>query len=44
VIESAEDPGVANDLSPVTSLVMAVRDLEELIDILGPGSRVLVRQ
>jgi LysM repeat protein len=44
VIEAAEDPGVANDMSPVTSLVMSVRDLEELLDILGPGSRVLVRQ
>ncbi|MGI9177098.1 MAG: LysM peptidoglycan-binding domain-containing protein [Pirellulales bacterium] len=44
VIEAAEDPGIANDMSPATSLIMSVRDLEELFDILGPGSRVLVRQ
>jgi hypothetical protein len=44
VIEAAEDPGITNDMSPATSLIMSVRDLEELFDILGPGSRVLVRQ
>lgn len=43
-IEAAEDPGVVSDSSPETSLVVSVRDLAELIDILGPGSRVLVRQ
>lgn len=44
VIEAAEDPGIASDNSPATSLVVSVRDLAELLDILGPGSRVLVRQ
>ncbi len=44
VIEAAEDPNVVSDNSPATSLVVSVRDLEELLDILGPGTRVLVRQ
>ena len=44
VIEAAEDPGIASDNSPATSLVVSVRDLAELLDILGPGSKVLVRQ
>ncbi|RLS44144.1 MAG: LysM peptidoglycan-binding domain-containing protein [Planctomycetota bacterium] len=44
VIEAAEDPGVASESSPATSLVVSVRDLAELIDLLGPGSKVLVRQ
>jgi hypothetical protein len=44
VIEAAEDPGIASDNSPATSLVVSVRDLTELLDILGPGSKVLVRQ
>lgn len=44
VIEAAEDPAAAADATPPTSLIVSVRDLAELIDILGPGSRVLVRQ
>jgi hypothetical protein len=44
VIEAAEDPGMASDTSPATSLVVSVRDLAELLDILGPGSNVLIRQ
>ena len=44
VIEAVEDPGMASDTSPATSLVVSVRDLAELIDILGPGSKVLIRQ
>ncbi len=44
VIEATEDPGMASDASPATSLVVSVRDLAELIDILGPGSKVLIRQ
>jgi LysM repeat protein len=44
VIEAAEDPGIASDSSPATSLVVSVRDLAELVDILGPGSKVLIRQ
>jgi hypothetical protein len=44
VIEAAEDPGMASEASPTTSLVVSVRDLTELLDILGPGSKVLIRQ
>lgn len=44
VIEAAEDPGVVSETSPPTSLVVSVRDLAELLDILGPGSKVLIRQ
>lgn len=44
MIEALDDPGAAGDSLPVTSLVVSVRDLGELIDILGPGSRVLIRQ
>lgn len=44
VIEAAEDPGMASDNSPATSLVVSVRDLAELLDLLGPGSNVLIRQ
>ena len=43
-IEAAEDPAVVADSAPQTSLVVSARDLEELIDILGPGSQVLIRQ
>jgi hypothetical protein len=35
---------VASESSSATSLVVSVRDLAELIDLLGPGSKVLVRQ
>ena len=44
VIEAADDPGAVADASPSSSLVVSPRDLAELIDILGPGSRLLVRQ
>jgi len=44
VIEAADDPNVVSDDSPPSSLVVSIRDLDELLDILGPGSRVLVRQ
>jgi len=44
VIEAADDPGMASDSSPATSLVVSVRDFAELLDILGPGSSVLIRQ
>jgi LysM repeat protein len=44
VIEAADDPNVVGDDSSPSSLVVSVRDLDELLDILGPGSRVLVRQ
>ncbi|MFM7244788.1 MAG: LysM peptidoglycan-binding domain-containing protein [Planctomycetaceae bacterium] len=44
VIESAEDTGMASDASPASSLVVSVRDFADLLDILGPGSKVLIRQ
>lgn len=44
VIEAVDDPAAVADAVPQTSLVTSVRDLDELLDILGPASRVLVRQ
>jgi len=44
VIEAADDTGLVSDASPATSLVVSVRDFGDLIDILGPGSKVLIRQ
>jgi hypothetical protein len=44
-IESVADPAtVSEDSIPGTSLIVADRDIAELADILGQGSRVLVRQ
>jgi hypothetical protein len=44
-IEGMADPAtVSEDTIPGTSLIVADRDLKELADILGQGSRVLVRQ
>jgi hypothetical protein len=44
VIEGVDDPVAVADAAPQTSLVMSARDLEEILDILGPASRILVRQ
>jgi hypothetical protein len=44
-IAGVADPAtVSEDAIPGTSLIVADRDLAELADILGQGSRVLVRQ
>lgn len=43
-IEAVDDPGAVADAAPSSSLVVSPRDLAELVDILGPGSRILVRQ
>jgi hypothetical protein len=44
VIEGVDDPaGAADDAAPA-SLVVSARDLDDLLDILGPGSSILVRQ
>jgi len=44
-IAGVADPAtVSDDTVPGTSLIVAERDLAELADILGQGSRVLVRQ
>jgi len=39
-----EDPSLVADTVPTSSLVVAARDLDEIVDILGPGSHVLVRK
>jgi hypothetical protein len=44
MIEAVEDPGLVADAAPSSSLLVASRDLDEIIDILGPGSQVLVRK
>jgi len=45
VIEGVADPSTVSEAAiPGTSLIVAERDLAELADILGQGSRVLVRQ
>ena len=44
-IEGVPDPAaLTEDTIPGTSLVVSDRDLADLADILGPGSRVIVRQ
>ena len=43
-MQAADDPAVVTEDTAPASLVVSARDLGELIDILGPGSRVLIRQ
>lgn len=43
-MQAADDPAVVTDDTAPGSLIVSVRDLNELLDILGPGSRVLIRQ
>ncbi|MDA1039536.1 MAG: LysM domain-containing protein [Planctomycetota bacterium] len=43
-IEASDDPLAMSDEAPEASLIISARDLAELIDILGPGSSVLIRQ
>jgi hypothetical protein len=43
-IEAVDDPNALGDAAPSSSLVISARDLRELVDILGPGSHVLVRR
>jgi len=43
-IQAADDPAAITEDNAPASLVVSVRDLTELLDILGPGSRVLIRQ
>lgn len=43
-IEGVDDPAIVADDSAPASLVVASRDLDELLDILGPGSSILIRQ
>lgn len=43
-IEAVDDLNALGDAAPSSSLVISARDLRELVDILGPGSHVLVRR
>jgi len=43
-IDAVDDPAQIADRAPSTSLIVAAGDLDEIIDILGPGSHVLVRK
>jgi len=43
-IEAVDDPAALGDTAPASSLIIAARDLREIVDILGPGSHVLIRQ
>lgn len=42
-IDAAEDPVAAADSASGTSLIVSARDLDELVDILGGGSRIFVK-
>jgi hypothetical protein len=43
-IEAADDPAAMSDIAPAGALIVTPRDLDELVDILGEGSHVLIRQ
>lgn len=44
LIDGVDDPALVADDAMPASLVVSGRDLEELLDILGPGSSILIRQ
>jgi len=43
-IEGVEDPSLVSDSTSASSVIVSLRDLEDIADILGPGSQVLVRK
>jgi VIT1/CCC1 family predicted Fe2+/Mn2+ transporter len=43
-IEGVEDPSLVSDSASASSVIVSLRDLEDIADILGPGSQVLVRK
>jgi hypothetical protein len=43
-IEGVEDPSLVSDGASASSVIVSLRDLEDIADILGPGSQVLVRK
>ncbi|RLS33856.1 MAG: LysM peptidoglycan-binding domain-containing protein [Planctomycetota bacterium] len=43
-IEGVEDPSLLADSASPSSIVVSLRDLEDIADILGAGSQVLVRK
>lgn len=44
LIEPVDDPSLVSETTPSTSLLVSRREFADIVDILGPGSRVLVRQ
>jgi len=44
LIEPVDDPSLMSENTPSTSLLVSRREFADIVDILGPGSRVLVRQ
>lgn len=44
LIEPVDDPSLMSENTPSTSLLISRREFADIVDILGPGSRVLVRQ
>ncbi|MFM7183476.1 MAG: LysM peptidoglycan-binding domain-containing protein [Planctomycetota bacterium] len=44
LIEAVDDPGSSSENSPSTTLLISRREFADIVDILGPGSKVLVRQ
>ena len=43
-IEGVEDPSLIADSASPSSIVVSLRDLQDIADILGAGSQVLVRR
>jgi hypothetical protein len=43
-IEGVEDTSLVSDSASASSVIVSLRDLEDIADILGPGSQVLVRK
>ncbi len=43
-IEAVDDPATLTDAAVGTTVLVATRDFAEMVDILGPGSHVLVRR
>lgn len=43
-IEPAEDPAVVAETVPATSILVSAHDFSDIVDILGAGSQVLIRQ
>jgi len=43
-IEGVEDPSLVSDSASASSVIVSLRDLDDIADILGPGSQVLVRK
>ena len=44
LIEGVEDPSLVSETASPSGIVVSLRDLDDIADILGPGSQVLVRR